>query len=318
MENMKENDVRDVAVVGLGPAGITAVSALAAWGYRPDAYEVGLAGGMVNQTAQIDNYPGFVGSGMELAGRFEDTLKRNSIVPNPSSVKEIASAPSGLYELSTAKGKRRYRTVIVATGTHYRDYSVPGMEQIKGRGFSRCAICDGPLYRGKDVAVVGGGNSAFEEGVYLASICRSVTLIHRRDAFRAPERIVSMFQKKANAKVLVPRVAVSCRGEGKLEALVIRNPDDPSSKEEVLPVSACFVYIGSDPSTSFVKIGGALDSQGYLAVDEDMASKEAPGLFGCGDCVQTPLRQVATAVGSGAKAADSAIRYLKRKEREHE
>lgn len=319
MENTSTFEVKPVAVIGLGPAGVTASVLLKEWGYEPDVYEVGLTGGMVNQTAQIDNYPGFLGSGMDLAMKFDEDVHRMKIHVISSIVKSLEKNENDHFIITTSKGKFYYDAVIVATGTHYRPYGVPGQQKVRGKGFSRCAICDGPLYRNRDVAVVGGGNSAFEEGLYLSSICKSVTLINRRDVFRAPIRIVEMFKARNNTRIIAPAVVDSCDGEGKLQRLFLRDPNDSSKKiTETLNVSACFVYIGSDPTTQFVKISGGLDEKGYMAVDEDMNVIKVPGLFGCGDCINTPLRQVATAVGTGSKAGYSAVRYLLRKENQHE
>lgn len=319
MENTNTREGKPVAIIGLGPAGVTASIMLKEWGYEPDVYEVGLTGGLVNQTAEIDNYPGFLGTGMDLAMKFDEDVNRMKIHVVHSIVKNLEKDGDGHFLITTAKGQFLYEAVIVATGTHYRPYDVPGQDKIKGRGFSRCAICDGPLYKNKDVAVVGGGNSAFEEGLYLSSICHSVTLINRRDLFRAPMKVIEMFKARDNTRILTPAVIDSCDGDGKLEKLMLRNPNDPSNKViETLNVSACFVYIGSDPTTQFVKIPGSLDNKGYMAVDEDMNVKDVPGLFGCGDCIDISLRQVATAVGTGSKAGYSAVRYLLRKEKSHE
>lgn len=313
MENIQGREVRPVAIIGLGPSGVSAGLVLKEWGIDFDVFEVGLAGGMVNQTAEIDNYSGFMGSGMDLAMRFDDSARKNGFHTIHSLVKSLTRNEDGTFSITTSKGMFDYQAVIVGTGTHYRPYAVPGQNDVKGRGFSRCAICDGPLYRGKDVAVIGGGNSAFEEGIYLASICNSVTLINRRDIFRAPTKAVERFKSLPNTKILTPRVVVSCEGEGRLERLVLKDPNVEDEIKEILNVSGCFIYIGFDPSTSFVQIQDSLDARGFMDVDEDMAVRNVPGLFGCGDCIDTVLRQVATAVGTGAKAGYSAFRYLERR-----
>lgn len=314
MENTTERIVKPVAIIGLGPSGVSAGLVLKEWGYDPDIFEVGLAGGMVNQTAEIDNYSGFMGSGMDLAMKFDKHAKDAGLHIVRSLVKSLVRLDDGIFEIATAKGVFYYKAVIVGTGTHYRQYAVPGQGEVKGRGFSRCAICDGPLYRGKDVAVIGGGNSAFEEGIYLASICNSVTLINRRDIFRAPTRVVEIYKALPNTKIMTPRVVTSCGGNGHLETLNIKDPNDENAHVETLNVNACFIYIGSDPTTSFVQIPSALDQRGFMNVNEDMDVIDVPGLFGCGDCIDTILRQVATAVGTGSKAGYSAVRYLQRKE----
>lgn len=306
--------VNDVAVIGLGPSGVSAVLELTARGFRPVAYEMGLIGGQVNMTAEINNYPGFVqGNAMALADRFASDIAASGIKVIHSMVKEVNRLPDGNFEVKTARAAAVYRAVIVASGTRYRPYAIPDPEHsVKGNGFSRCAICDGPLYKGKDVMVIGGGEAAFQEGLYLASICKSVTLINRRTVFRAATRDVEAFRSKPNARIIAPAVTVASYGDGQsLKRVTIKDPNDPGDRTlQTLNVDACFIYIGSDPSSSFVKIPEALLPNGCLDVDEDMKVVAVKGLLGCGDVTDTPLRQVATASGNGAIAGISASRYL--------
>lgn len=310
---MEENtEIKPVAVIGLGPAGVAACMELNNRGLPIVAYEGGMIGGQVNMTARIDNYPGFSGEAFQLTDRFAKEIESlNDLEIIHSMVKSI-TREGEIFKVETSRKTGYYRCVIVCSGTRYRPYSIPDTSNsVRGRGFSRCAICDGPLYKGKDVMVVGGGEAAFQEGLYLATICKSVTLINRRTVFRASVRDVEAFKRMPNTKIIAPAVTVSCSGDGQLRHVVIKDPNDATEASlRTLDVDACFIYIGSDPSTSFVKIPEALDEKGCMKVDEDMKVLEVPGLLGAGDVIDTPLRQVATAVGYGSKAGVSAARYL--------
>lgn len=318
-DSQEELKLEDIAVIGLGPAGVAACLALAEAGYYIVAYEPGLIGGQVNMTADIHNYPGYSGPTGALNARFTEDIQRlvdaGRMEVVKSSVKALdRDGDTFLVDASRARRTniRRFRAVVVASGTRYRPYSVPDTsDSVRGRGFSRCAICDGPFYKGRDVMVVGGGESAFQEATYLASICRSVTLINRRTIFRAGVRDVEAFKRLPNTRIIAPAVTVSCSGNGKLEHVVIKDPNDEGeSSYQILDVEACFIYIGQDAASQFVNIPEALDSTGCLDVDEDMEVAAVPGLFGAGDVIDTPLRQVATAVGYGSLAGRSAARYL--------
>lgn len=313
MTQTEEKDVKPVAVIGLGPAGVAACLELASRGIPVVAFEPGLIGGQVNMTARIDNYPGFFGDAKLLCSKFASDIEAIKDLRLVRSTVKHLTREGDVFRIETARLIAYFKAVVVAAGTRYRPYAVPDTSgSVHGNGFSRCAICDGPLYKGKDVMVVGGGESAFQEGLYLASICKSVTLINRRTVFRASERDVAAFKNLPNTRVIAPAVTVSCSGENnRLAHVVIKDPNDPTDASlETLDVEACFIYIGSDPCTPFVEIPEALDDKGCMEVDEDMKVVSVPGLLGAGDVIDTPLRQVATAVGSGSKAGISAARYL--------
>ena len=313
--------IKDVAVIGLGPAGIAASLALAEQNVHVVAYEEGLIGGQVNLTADIDNYPGYSGPTEGLNVRFAADIQRlqdsGMLELVKSSVKSL-TRDGDTFIVDASRPKKsivsRFKAVIVASGTKYRPYEVPDTSGTVGeRGFSRCAICDGPFYKGKDVMVVGGGESAFQEATYLASICRTVTLINRRTIFRASIRDVEAFRKLSNTRIIAPAVTVSCSGNGKLEHVVIKDPNDPTdSSLQTLDVEACFIYIGQDAASQFVHIPEAREPNGCLKINPDMSVPGISGLFAAGDVIDTPLRQVATAVGYGSIAGLSAARYLKR------
>lgn len=311
-----DEQVHDVAVIGLGPSGVAACIELVKRGIKPIAYEPGLIGGQINFTAEINNYPSFSGPAYELTARLTTTVKDLGIQVKRQFVKKVSMAEDGLFIMDTAKDQMLYKCVIVATGTRYRPYGIPEVplnpkNGVKGRGFSRCAICDGPLYKGKDVMVIGGGEAAFQEGLYLSSICKSVTLINRRTIFRAAIKDVEAFKNRPNTKIIAPAVTVSCSGEGHLQHVVIKDPNDTEDKTlQTLDVTGCFIYIGADPVTNFIDLPEAKNANGTMKVDEDMKVIAVPGLLACGDVIDTPLRQVATAVGFGSKAGISASRFI--------
>ncbi len=314
VQETKSLPVNDVAVLGLGPSGVAACIELVKNGYKPVAYEPGLIGGQVNMTANVRNYPGFSGPAFDLTSNFASDVKALNITVIRSMVKSLTRTAGDLFLISSSKGDALYRSVIVATGNRFRPYGIPDTsKQVHGHGFSRCAICDGPLYKGKDVLVVGGGQSAFQEGLYLSSICHHVTLINRRDVFRATEKEVNAFKNRPNTTIITPAVTVSCSGTNNhLEHVVIKDPNDLENKTlRTLDVVAVFIYIGFNPATSFVQIPLAKDDKDQMKVDEDMKVEAVKGLLGSGDVIDTPLRQIATAVGYGAKAGVSAARYLR-------
>lgn len=310
---VEEEKINDVAVIGLGPSGIAACVELVKRGYNPIAYNPGLIGGQINNTAEINNYPSFSGPAYELVGKLSTTVKDLNITVKRRIVQSLTVDENNIFTITTPKDSLKFKVVIIATGTRFRPYAIPDTSiapnGTHNRGFSRCAICDGPLYKGKDVMVIGGGDAAFEEGLYLSDICKSVTLINRRSIFRAPIRNVEKFKNRPNTKIITPAVTVSCSGTDHLEHVVIADPND-MCKTQTLDVEGCFIYIGSDPVTDFVNIENVKNDNGTINVNEDMKVETVKGLFACGDVINTSLRQVSTAVGYGSKAGIMASKFL--------
>lgn len=292
---------KEVAIIGLGPAGTSAAIYLKRYGMIPYCYEKEVVGGKVNQTEKIENVAGIKSiGGPNLGMLLEDQLGSYDIAPIYQEVKELSLKEDGTFHLVTNKESHDFKYVILANGLAERPFPIAGEEEFHKRGISRCAICDGPLYKGKDVAVVGAGNAAFEEATYLASICSHVTLVARRKEFRADESVVALFRKQKNATIYAPYEVISAAGNAVLESITIRNKE--TKEEKMISVSGLFLYVGEIPSTSFLKIEGLANEKGYLVTDNYRETK-VKNLYAVGDCRDTPLRQVATATGDGALAA---------------
>ncbi|MFP4309264.1 MAG: thioredoxin-disulfide reductase [Desulfococcaceae bacterium] len=298
----------DLIIIGGGPAGLTA--ALYAARARLDVLvlEKSLLGGQVLITDWIDNYPGFPEgiAGPELSRRMADQVARYDV---PIVAEEVVSADLGgpVKRLRLPEREICARAVIVASGASPRQLGVPGESDFFGKGISTCATCDGPFYRGKTVAAVGGGDTAVKESVFLAKFAEKVYLIHRRDQFRA-ERVL---QEKAFAndriEILWDSVVTGVSGLTRAESVHLRNLRTGESRS--LNVAGLFIWIGVRPNTGF--LGNQLENDpfGFLSVDSRMAAS-LPGVFAAGDVRVTPMRQIATAVGDAAIAAHAAQTYL--------
>lgn len=302
-----------VIVVGGGPAGITAGIYTCRAKLKTVLLESFLIGGPINTTDMIDNYPGFPGGikGPELSARMAEQARRfgaDMRMEEAESIKE-----DGVYKIVRTKDGNEYRgaAVIICTGSVFRKLNVPGEKEFVGRGVSYCATCDGAFFKDMDVAVVGGGDTALTEALFLTRFARSVTIIHRRDKLRA----VRILQDKAFAepkiKFIWNSVVKEIKGtERGVEALLLK--DVKSGQEAEVPFAGVFILIGSHPQTDFIRDFVELDEEGYIITDEEMRTSRE-GIFAAGDVRCKQLRQVATAVGDGAVAAYSAEKYLESK-----
>lgn len=291
----------EVCIVGMGPAGVSAAIYLKRYGMEPICYEKELVGGKVNKTERIENYAGILSiKGPDLGMALEDQLAKFSIKVKYEEVKEVSLNEDGTFQVVTGKETKNYRYVILANGLGERPFPIEGEDTFKKRGISRCAICDGNFFKGKNVAIIGAGNSAFEEALYLSDICSHVTLIARRKEYRAQESIVAQLKTKENATILSPYVPVLVKGTNSLESMVVENKETGERKE--LSISGLFLYVGEMANTGFVKIPQAMDEKGILVTDDHLETK-VKNLYAIGDCRDTLLRQVATATSDGAMAA---------------
>ncbi|ASA78393.1 thioredoxin-disulfide reductase [Thermococcus sp. 5-4] len=308
-----ENKTWDVLIIGAGPAGFTAAIYAARFGLETLIISKDLGGNMA-LTDLIENYPGFPEgiSGSELTNRMHEQVKKLGVEVIFDEVERIDPTECAYYEgpckfaIKTKNGKEyKAKTIIITVGAAPRKLHVPGEEEFTGRGVSYCATCDGPLFKGKKVVVVGGGNTALQEALYLKSIGVDVTLVHRRDKFRADKILQDRF-KESGIPAILNTVVTEIKGDGKVEAVKLRNR--VTGEETEMPVDGVFIFIGYEPKTDFVKHLGITDEYGYIPVDMYMRTK-VKGIFAAGD-ITNVFKQIAVAVGQGAIAANSAKELL--------
>lgn len=298
----------DVVVIGGGPAGLTAAIYASRAGLDVFVLEQGFPGGQIAITDFLENFPGFPDgiSGADFAEKIAEQARKfgAKIVTDEAAAVDPAE---GLWRVAGSESAYAAKAVIVASGSAPRKMGVPGEEKLIGRGISFCATCDAPFFREKRIAVVGGGNSAMKEALYLAKFASEVFVVHRRNALRA-EKIVQE-RAFANPKIrfVWDSVIEAVRGEGGVEAILLKNVKTIETSD--LPVKGVFVFIGSTPRTSFLRGIVSLDEAGYVKTDALMRAS-APGIFAAGDVRVTGLRQVVTACGDGAMAAKAAEEYI--------
>ena len=306
------NYIYDILIIGSGPGGMTA----AIYGARAMAkiamIEKGAPGGKMTKTSEIENYPGFDSiQGPDLAMKmFMQTQNLNIPYLGDQVVNITKQTDTNLFELKLFSGRILLsKVVIIATGTVERKIGVPGELELYGHGVSYCAVCDGALFKNKDIVVVGGGYAALEEALYLTKFVNKVYLVHRRQEFRADDNLLAKAKKNPKIEFILDSVVTKINDskENKVTSVMIKNVKDNTEQE--LVVSAVFPYIGSIPITDFVKDLNVLDENGYVITNSRCETK-VPGLFAAGDVTNTILRQIATAVSDGAKAAQFAIEYI--------
>ncbi|MCD8145298.1 MAG: FAD-dependent oxidoreductase [Oscillospiraceae bacterium] len=295
----------DLAIIGSGPAGLTAAIYAARAGLRFVLLEQdGYGGGQISSAHLVQNYPGVPEvSGFDLGEALRQQALDLGAEVTYGTVSLVEQIPEGFsVHLADEEAPVQARVVIAATGASPRPLGVPGETEHIGSGVSYCATCDGSFYRGKNVAVVGGGDTAVEDGIYLSSICSSVTLLLRRDQFRAAQRRVEVLEKLPNVTIRfkVKPTAVEDK------SLVLDTENGP----ETLPVDGVFIAVGSQPATAYLQQLPLTLEGGYVAADETCKTA-IPGLYAAGDIRKKQLRQVVTAVADGANAVTSALEYLR-------
>lgn len=297
----------DAVVVGGGPAGITAVLYLVRSGCSVLLCESLTLGGQVLMTDSLANYPGMPKGvkGWELADLFAAHIEGLNFERSSAAVTGIGGI-AGQFVVHTADGDIRARAVIIATGARHRPLGVEGEMRLTGHGVSYCAICDGNFFRGQPVAVVGGGNSALEEALYLSKIASKVYLIHRRDQFRGAQVYQDKVRAAENIELVLSATVDSLKGQNDLEGVVVR--DVKTGYLRHLDVNGLFIFVGMQPNTEFLP--GIVETRnGFIVTDTEMRTS-VPGLFAAGDVRQKLCRQVVTAAGDGATAAQAAFLFL--------
>ncbi|EPD33928.1 MULTISPECIES: thioredoxin-disulfide reductase [Propionimicrobium] len=304
-------EIRDVIIIGSGPAGYTAAIYAARAQLKPLVFEGQLdAGGALMTTTEVENFPGFSKGiqGPDLMAEMRAQAERFGAELVAEDVESV-DLSSDIKLVTDSRGtQHRARTVILAMGSAYRKLGIPDEETYSGRGVSWCATCDGFFYQGKDIAVVGGGDSAVEEATFLTRFANSVTLIHRRNELRASAIMAERAKNDPKIKFAWNSQVVGMGGDGKLAEVTLR--DTVTGEERKLAVEGLFEAIGHDPRSALVKDQISCDDSGYVLVAGQSSATNVSGVFACGDLVDHTYRQAITAAGSGAKAALDAERFL--------
>jgi len=301
----------DLIIIGAGPAGLTAGIYAARSGLKALIVEEKIAGGTVGDAPVIENYPGFERiSGTELAQKFVAQCRKLGTVIHEFERVVGLDLKGEMKIVKTDRGVYEAKAVVVASGSSYSELGVPGEKEFKGRGVSYCGVCDGPLFKGKRVLVVGGGNSAVVTSLYLAELSSEVKVVHRRDAFRAEEALVKALLGKGNVEVFWNTEVKEIRGGKIVEKAVLYNNKTGETTE--LPVDGVFIQVGETPNSKIAKEAGvAVDEHGYIIVDARQRTN-IPGVYAAGDVTNHPVKQVGTAVGQGITAALEAYGYIRK------
>ena len=303
-------EVRDVIIIGSGPAGYTAALYAARGKLNPLLFEGSVtSGGALMNTTEVENFPGFPDGvlGPELMDNIRKQAERfgAELIPDDVTEVDLTATPKVVKV-----GEDTYfaRTVIIATGSRYRELAAPGEKRLSGHGVSWCATCDGFFFRESDIAVIGGGDSALEEATFLTRFARSVTIVHRRDSLRASKIMQDRATSNPKIKFAWDSVVEEVLGEDRVSGLRLRNVK--TGAESVLPVTGMFVAIGHDPRSELFTGQLPVDEEGYLLVEHPTSRTAIDGVFAAGDVVDHIYRQAVTAAGTGCAAALDAERWL--------
>ncbi len=295
----------EIVIIGAGTAGLTAAVYGCRAGRRVLLLEENIYGGQIVNAAEVENYPGIPQiSGYEFA---ENLYRQATELGAEFRYEKVHKIEVQGKEKTVVTNRQKYtaKAVILATGAKNRHLGIAREEELIGKGVSYCAACDGAFYRGRDVAVVGGGNTALEDAQFLAGICRSVYLIHRRKHFRGEDRLLQKLRKKENVHLVLDSEVVGLEGEERLAFVAVRRTD--TKEEQILPVAGLFIAIGQIPDNHAFSSLVNLDENGYIQALEDCRTS-AEGIFAAGDCRTKEVRQLATAAADGAVAALAACR----------
>ncbi len=310
------SEIENVVIVGSGPAGYTAALYTSRANLHPVVVEGFLWGGLLQQTTDVENYPGFPQGimGPELMQQMRDQAERfgTRFITDLATGIELAHEPGGIHTVRVGDETIRARSVVLAMGAEHKKIGAPGEELLSGRGVSYCATCDAAFFAGKDTMIVGGGDSAMEEAIFLAKFASKVTIVNRRDEFRASKIMLERAREAANIEWLTPYLVDEFSGDegGSLERALLRNAETGETRE--LPVAGAFIAVGHVPQSEILAGQGVqLDGEGYVVVEGRSTRTGLPGVFAAGDLVDHTYRQAITAAGSGCQAALDAEWYLR-------
>jgi thioredoxin reductase (NADPH) len=298
----------DVIIIGGGPAGLTAGIYSTRAGLKTLLLEKSVIGGQVSKTSLIENYPGFPEGieGVTLIERMVEQAEKFNVeiaIEGAESIKLDGNTKI----INSKKQELHSKAIIIATGAKFKELGVPGEIELIGKGVSYCAVCDGPLFRNRIVGVVGGGDSALSEAIYLSKLAKKTYLIHRRDQFRAALSIQNKVLTTKNIEVMLNTIIKEIKGQLKIESITIS--DRNTNKDNELRLDGLFIYVGAIPNTDFIKGILNLNEEDYIITNENLETN-IPGIFAAGDVRKKTLRQISTSIGDGALAAIMTEKYL--------
>jgi thioredoxin reductase (NADPH) len=316
IKEVEEHELRseyDMVILGGGPAGLTAAIYASRSRMRTLVVEKEAIGGEAASTSMIENYPGFPEGikGAELAERMRSQAQKfgaQIIVESPQTL-DLRAVPK---EVRLGGQLVRAQSIIIASGTSPRKLGIPGEKELKGRGVSYCATCDGPIFADKDIAIIGCGNSGVQEGLFILKFVRSMTMVEFLPTIQAEEILQESMRAHENVRWLLNHETLSINGEDWVESIKVKDRETGAEKE--IPVEGVFIYIGLKPNSDYLAGQVELNEWGFIPTDERMQTS-VPGVFAAGDIRETELRQIATAIGDGAVAASSAYHYVDSKTR---
>lgn len=306
---MSQSQHPDMIIIGAGPAGLSAAQYAARAGLSVIVFEEMAPGGQTLIVDELENYPGFDDpiSGFELAEKFTNQAVKFGADIRYGTIEAIERTHEGMFKTTTSDGEFTVPVLIMATGAKRRELQVPGEKEYQGKGVSYCATCDGPFFRGKRILVVGGGDSACGESLFLSKLSKDIVIVHRKDRFRAQRSIAGMVEHDPHIDVRLLHTVNEIFGDGKRVTHVsLHNSETGKNYEE--PFDAVFVFVGAIPRTQLVPFVPT-DDGGYIITNDKMAT-EIPGLYAVGDVRNTPFRQIITAASDGAIAAHAAAEYI--------
>jgi thioredoxin reductase (NADPH) len=313
--SVETRDIENVVIVGSGPAGYTAALYTARADLEPLVIEGFAWGGLLQQTTDVENYPGYPKGvmGPEMMQEFRDQAERfgTRFITDDATKLELSDEPGGVHVVHVGDREIRTRAVILAMGAEPKKLGVPGEEELAARGVSYCATCDAAFHRGAETVVVGGGDTAMEDATFLAKFADKVSIVHRRDDFRASAIMLQRAKDMDNIELVTPYVVKSFEpgDDGALVKAVLENTKDGSTRE--LPITGCFIAIGHRPNSELLEDQLELDGDGYVQVEPRSTRTKLPGVFAAGDLTDRVYRQAVTAAGTGCMAALDAEAYLR-------
>ena len=300
----------DTLILGAGPCGIRSAIILKEAGLDIAVIEGYTPGGKINIAPRVDNYPGFTKiPGPDLAMEFFNWLNKANVEMIPDIITSLTK-DNNIFTVECENGTYQAKTVIIATGTKERELGLPNEKELFGHGVSYCAVCDGHFFKGQDVLIIGGGNTALKEAIYMTDIAHHVYLIHRRNEFRGNNYLVDELKALPNATVLTPYVPVAILGDDKVTGVVIQNRE--TNEEKTLYVQGVFPLVGQIPNSQFIKIDGVKDEWGTIPVEPKTKQTKVEGLYAGGDILPRDIRQIYLSEVDAKMACKAIIEYLKK------